>query len=614
MSVQDTVLSIVLTSRNQLGALKFSILSLLDQQPDVFFEIIVVDCGSTDGSDQFLTEQAEKGALRAIFADRYKGRTAARNLAADAAFGRHMVFFDPGVLVAPNWWKSLVRSLDKDPRLAAVAGRLLLPDGNIDHAGLALLHWPATESSRPKLSSRSVHAGRPGNYEGANRPMTMQAVAGEAIMVRATSFFAVGGFSARVGREHHQQRPDYMGDPAGLDLCLRLGTRGWSCAYQSESIMTRLRLARDNAVHRFENYDRDMAIVERTWLDRVKPDFLVNARGGSSPVENGPIKPYIEPAITFQNANIRGLTNPAGEINKPAASVIINTQDDLEATQVCVSALLNNTDPCHELLFVDSGSDLQMNEYLTKLSIENDHCHLILGGDETSDSELVNRALNMSEGRHLVLLDRRTVVTRGWLETLIGTAEMNPRAGLVGPVTNRMNGMQQIPAVNYDVKTRDGLKGFAFKELMAHASEHIRTMRLGGFCLLIKRELLARIGGLDHRFDGGFYEFNDYSMRAHMAGYECLIARGCYVHHQTNKPGSTNMEERLLQLEIQWEVFKRKWDIPHSVNLNSQLDLSTLLVGGFDRNKHFQALSMEPTIEDTKQPNNQPARTVAAGT
>ncbi len=596
MSVPDTVLSIIITSNNQLGSLKFTLLAILDQAPVVPFEIIVVDCGSTDGSDEFLTGQAEKGTLRVILSDKEKSRTAARNHGAHEAFGRYLMFLDPGMLVAPLWSESLIRSLEKDPRLAAVAGRILLPDGNIDHAGLVLLQWPATETARPRLSTRSLYAGKPGSFVAAERPMMVQVLAGEGLMVQATSFFAVGGFSSRVGREHAQHRPDFEGDPAGIDLCLRLGHRGWSCVYQPESIMTRLRLG---AATDLNNFERDMAILGRTWQDRIRPDFMVKESGGTSPTECGALKPYVEPMINFQSNLTRGTADPAGQRNKPAASVIIPTMDDLQATRMCVDALLENTDPCHELLLLDSGTDLDMNQYLSEVARAHSNCQLVLGGESTTAAEMINQAFTLSEGKHVVMLDRRVVVTTGWLETLIGAAELNPQAGLVGPVTNRINGMQQVPAINYDIESLDGLKDFANKQMMKYASENSRTMRLGGFCLLIKRELMARIGGLDARFDGGFYEFNDYSMRAHMAGYECVVARGCYVHHQAAKPNSMVTEERILQLEIQWEIFKRKWNVPASISLNSQFDLNSLLVGGFEHARHFQALGVKPTSEMT---------------
>ena len=71
------------------------------------------------------------------------------------------MFLDPGLLVGPGWWEPLFRVLDKDPRVAAASGRILLPDGTLDHAGLSLLHHEARENARPRLGARTVHAGKP---------------------------------------------------------------------------------------------------------------------------------------------------------------------------------------------------------------------------------------------------------------------------------------------------------------------------------------------------------------------------------------------------------------------------------------------------------------------
>ena len=48
-------------------------------------------------------------------------------------------------------------------------------------------------------------------------------------MTRATAFFSVGGFSARLGRRHGGLKPDFAGDPSGVDLGLRFHQQGWTC-------------------------------------------------------------------------------------------------------------------------------------------------------------------------------------------------------------------------------------------------------------------------------------------------------------------------------------------------------------------------------------------------
>lgn len=590
MSAAKTALSIILTSQNQLNSLKLTLLGLIDQRPHLPVEIIVVDCGSEDGTDQFLMTQAENGTIRVVFSAAEMGRTAARNKGAAAAEGRHLMFLDPGMLVGPGWWVQLFRVLEMDPRVAATSGRILLPNGVIDHAGLSLLRFEATKTARPRLGCRTVHAGKPGDHAPAEKSLQVRALPGEAVMTRATAFFSAGGFSTRLGREHGGAKPDFAGDPAGIDYGLRLQQQGWTCVYQPGSIMTRLR----RVTQEFEAFERDMSTLGRTWLDRITPDFSVFESGRVFPVDRSAIKPYVEPQLDFQDARARGLIRAEGARSQPGASIILDADDNLEATRRAVDSVVRNTAAPHELLLLDSGRDAELNRYLTSVADQHPGCQLILADPNASRAENLNRALVMTKGRHVVLLENRVEVASGWLDTLVGVAELCPDAGLVGPMTNGFAGMQQAGGIDYDTQTGDGFESYALGQMLNHSSDRVRTIRLSGFCLLIKRELLARIGGLDPIFQGGYYEFNDYSLRAQMAGFLCQIARGCFVHQNKGAQPPAVDEQQMIQIEMQWELFKRKWKIPGAVRLDSRLDLASLLLGDFDPAVHFQALGPTP--------------------
>ncbi len=613
MSAAKTALSIIVTSHNQLKNLKLTLLALLDQKPWVPTEILVADCGSTDGTGQFLEPLVEKGTIRVLAYGAERGRTAARNKAAAEAGGRHLMFLDPGILVGPGWWEPLFRVLEKDPQVAAVSGRILLPDGTLDHAGLSLLHHEARADARPCLGSRTVHAGRPGDHAPAVQSLQGRAAAGEALMTRATAFFSVGGFSARLGRGHGARKPDFAGDPCGVDLGLRYSRRGWRCVYQPDSIMTRLRVPGTDS----RDFERDMSTLSRTWLDRIQADFRITAQGSVTPLGSGGVRAYVEPMLHPDGAPARGLIGREGPRSRPAASIILDAGDDLRNIRDAVENILAGTLTHAELILLDSGADPDLPAYLNAVAPRRLTCRLLPTAtgenrnEHLNQAERLNQALAVAEGRHLVLMDGRARVATGWLEALVGVAEMNPEAGLVGPVTNGLEGMQQIGIAglgtlvrghgNDDARPGDDLEAIALRQMLNHSGDHVRTLRLGGFCLLIKREVLVRLGGLDRRFDGGLYEFNDYCLRAQMAGYQCLIARGCYVHQEGPAPAAPAGQERLLQLETQWAIFKRKWGIPLSTRLDSRLDLGVVLRGGFDPRKHFETLAAAPrTIKEER--------------
>lgn len=599
MIAPGPLLSVVISCRNQLNSLKFTLMTLKDQAPSADHEIIVVDQGSSDGSAQFLSGLADFPRLRRIADESEEGRTAARNRGARASRGRYVMFLDPGVVLGPHWADALVDTLEKDPLVGAVAGKIILQDGRIDHAGLAILKWE--QARRPRLTGRSLHAGRSADFSGSLRPLAVQGLADEALLVRASAFFAVGGYDEGMGREFGRPKPLADGEPAGLDLCLRLGVRGWLCVYRPESVMTRLRAAEndpDADPRRQElTASDDEVLLTATWLDRVRADFVVPAGGGVVPQENGDIRPWVEPGIAFAYGDYhhgRSAGSPSAAALAPVASVIVPTCNALDYTRLCVESLLSHTDPRHELIFVDNGSTDGTPDYLQGLARDHKRVRVILNGDNLGFARACNLGLAAAHGRHLVLLNSDTVVTPDWLERLLEVAERHPRAGLLGPVTNNISGYQKLESVGYDQESLAGLDAFAAAEASAHRKGIERTLRLTGMCLLIKRELMARIGGLDEIFGLGNYEDNDYCLRAHLAGYECLIARGVFIHHFGSRSFAAAGIDYAAQIRRQWSVFKAKWGIPAETPFNGNVELGALLAGGFDPERHFQPLPFEP--------------------
>src|SRR4029077_8272319 len=55
--------------------------------------------------------------------------------------------------------------------------------------------------------------------------------------------------------------------------------------------------------------------------------------------------------------------------------------------------------------------------------------------------------------------------------------------------------------------------------------------RLGGFCLLVKREVLKRIGPLESTLGLGLFDTDVLSLKARAAGYKLAVCRDLFVHH-----------------------------------------------------------------------------------
>ena len=79
--------------------------------------------------------------------------------------------------------------------------------------------------------------------------------------------------------------------------------------------------------------------------------------------------------------------------------------------------------------------------------------------------------------------------------------------------------------------------------------------------MLIKSEVVEKIGFLDEEYILALYEDTDYSMKASAAGYRCVIAKGSYIWHHGH--GSTGKVKKINTIaEKNKERFYKKWGRP----------------------------------------------------
>jgi GT2 family glycosyltransferase len=86
--------------------------------------------------------------------------------------------------------------------------------------------------------------------------------------------------------------------------------------------------------------------------------------------------------------------------------------------------------------------------------------------------------------------------------------------------------VENVPYHNLDEMHR-----FARTWRDEHRGRWFSVCRLSGFCLLMKRAVYEKIGGLDERFGLGFFDDEDLAERARRTGFELAVARDLFVHH-----------------------------------------------------------------------------------
>ena len=259
-------------------------------------------------------------------------------------------------------------------------------------------------------------------------------------------------------------------------------------------------------------------------------------------------------------------------------SIIILTHNQLEHTKLCLQSIKKYTPQPYELILVDNGSTDGTLDYLRKYANDHSNVRVIANKENLGFAAGNNQGLALAGGDYLLLLNNDTVVTEGWLAHMLSVFERYSEVGIVGPVSNYVSGPQQVKEASYQSLKK--MPHFAKQWSAAHMGQTVEFYRVVGFCLLAKREVIDRIGGLDEQFGSGNFEDDDFCLRAAVAGYKARIAQDAFIHHtgsQTFKGAGINYQQSLLR---NWEIFKTKWklpqDLPYGAKYTLNIDTSDL--------------------------------------
>jgi GT2 family glycosyltransferase len=211
-----------------------------------------------------------------------------------------------------------------------------------------------------------------------------------------------------------------------------------------------------------------------------------------------------------------------------------------------------------------------------------------------------NQGMAAARGDYILLMNNDVVVTPGWLSRMVACSEKSPMIGIVGPKSNYVSGPQLVENVSYDTKDLNGLERYADEFAENNSGKATPCWRVVGFCMLIKRAVIDKIGGLDARYGLGNFEDDDFSLRARLAGYESRIAEDCFVHHFGNRTFLAAQIDYKKSLHKNWEIFKEKWGIPKNEPYGSSYDLSFLLKDGFIHSKHYFSIGETPDLQISK--------------
>ena len=240
-----------------------------------------------------------------------------------------------------------------------------------------------------------------------------------------------------------------------------------------------------------------------------------------------------------------------------SASIVIVTYNNLGLTQMCLQSVFEKTDyPNYEVIAVDNASHDGTPEWLEAEAAREPRLRVVCNAENRGFAGANNQGLQMARGEFFCLLNNDTVVTQGWLSTLVGHLRQISGAGIVGPVSNMVGNEAKIP-VGYSAIS--DMPRWAAAYCRQHAGETFPLMMLGFFCVVMRREVFEKVGPMDERFGVGYFEDTDYCYRIRTAGYSLHCARDAFVHHWQGASFRLLGEEGRSIYRQNQQLFETKW-------------------------------------------------------
>jgi GT2 family glycosyltransferase/SAM-dependent methyltransferase/glycosyltransferase involved in cell wall biosynthesis len=187
--------------------------SLVNDEAQTAYEVIVVDDASTDATR---TELGRIGGIQVLHLEQNLGFLRAVNAGAALAKGEYIVLLNNDVEVRTGWLDALVATADSDRKIGVVGAQLLYPDGSLQEAGSII--WS------------SATGWNYGRFKDPDNPSytfrrDVDYASGACLLIRHDLWDEIGGFDLRF-------TPAYYED---ADLAFSARSLGYRVVYEPRS-------------------------------------------------------------------------------------------------------------------------------------------------------------------------------------------------------------------------------------------------------------------------------------------------------------------------------------------------------------------------------------------
>jgi len=253
-------------------------------------------------------------------------------------------------------------------------------------------------------------------------------------------------------------------------------------------------------------------------------ELLLTTIGGQRAAARPPLAP---PA--FDPAAIAALPERGEGVTLPRASIIIPVHGRSEFTRQCLNTVLSDRSPAprFEVIVVDDASPDDTPAVLAEYG---DKVRVVALPDNCGFAGACNAGAAAARGDYLIFLNNDTIPQPGWLGGLVGYANTNPAATVVGAKLLFLDHTVQHAGVAIWLDRYPHHLYAGFPEDHPAVNKARRFQAVTAACCLVRRGAFAAVGGFDRAFVNG-WEDVDLCLRLGERGHQIHYTPQSVVYH-----------------------------------------------------------------------------------